>query len=962
MMDIAGRQRAPRSLDGAAAQPAYPWRGRITCDPAPGQPGSPDKTSAAADADRGVRRHGRRVRLRHRRRQRRLFRPGRVVLPPLRPALRQPRAAAGGVDAFLIGIGAARPHARALGAGALSVRRRAGRARRRREGVLGRQPRSPMPPTGPNISATSRPTARATSISSSIRCGRQPHIDAVGIDDYWPLADWRDGTDQPTAWPARPRSTIWPISRANIAGGEGYDWYYASAADRDAQIRTPITDGAYGKPWVFRSKDIRSWWLSQHYRAARRRRAAARRPPGCRSSKPIWFTELGCPAVDKGANQPNVFVDPKSSESALPYFSQRRARRSHPAPLSAGVPRRLRSGRSATTSPAPIRSRPSTAAGWSTSTTCTSTTWDARPYPAFPADTDVWGDGRQLAARPLAHRAGSPARRSPRRSPPSSTTTASPTYDAGALTGMRRRLRHRPRALRARGPAAARARLLHRRARERRPHRLRASAARSRRPPISTPDLLVERSPDQALADPDRAQETDLPASAKLTYISAAGDYPPAVEEARRLVGQSGRIAVADLPLVLEPEQAAAHGRDLAVRGLGGARARRLRAAAEPRWRSSRATPCRSPSTVARACCASPRSASTATATSRRAASIPTSTPAPRRCVGPSPRRPDRHRRPAAGAVPRPAAAARRRAALRWLRRRRPEPVAGRHRLLPLAGKLGLPAQGRRAGAGHVTGVTLDPLSAGRNVPLRPCQHVPRRARPGRARLRHRAGPARRRQHCGHRERGRRLGGAAVPVGRAGGRVHLRAVASSCAARRGTEAAMRSPLPAGARFVLLDGRHHAPSTWRPARSASPTPGAAARPTATSAIPPMSRPRTRSPARASSRSARRTCAAAARPAISPSPGCAARASAATAGTPSRCRLAEETRALRGRHPRRHHRQAHAGHHRPRRHLHRRRADRRLRRPAALDLSARLPAQHCLRPRHPRRQRRCESVRW
>ena len=29
-------------------QPAYPWRGRITCDPAPGQPASPDGTNAAA--------------------------------------------------------------------------------------------------------------------------------------------------------------------------------------------------------------------------------------------------------------------------------------------------------------------------------------------------------------------------------------------------------------------------------------------------------------------------------------------------------------------------------------------------------------------------------------------------------------------------------------------------------------------------------------------------------------------------------------------------------------------------------------------------------------------------------------------------------------------------------------------------------------------------------------------------
>ncbi len=39
-------------------------------------------------------------------------------------------------------------------------------------------------------------------------------------------------------------------------------------------------------------------------------------------SKPFWLMEIGCPAVDKGANQPNVFVDPKSSETALPYFSR----------------------------------------------------------------------------------------------------------------------------------------------------------------------------------------------------------------------------------------------------------------------------------------------------------------------------------------------------------------------------------------------------------------------------------------------------------------------------------------------------------------------------------------------------------------------------------------------------------------------------------------------------------------
>ena len=71
---------------------------------------------------------------------------------------------------------------------------------------------------------------------------------------------------------------------------------------------------------MFRAKDIWNWWSNAHYD----------RPGGTESGsptawmpqgKPIWFTELGCPAVDKGANQPNVFFDPKSSESALPYYS-----------------------------------------------------------------------------------------------------------------------------------------------------------------------------------------------------------------------------------------------------------------------------------------------------------------------------------------------------------------------------------------------------------------------------------------------------------------------------------------------------------------------------------------------------------------------------------------------------------------------------------------------------------------
>ena len=148
-----------------------------------------------------------------------------------------------------------------------------------------------------------------------------PEIDFVGIDNYMPLSDWRDGfehADAAEGWPAiYDRAYL----QANIAGGEGFDWFYASAADRSAQVRTPITDGAAGKPWVFRYKDLHAWWSNPHYD----------RPGGVEAgtptawapeSKPIWFTELGCPAIDRGTNQPNVFFDPKSSESFTPHFSR----------------------------------------------------------------------------------------------------------------------------------------------------------------------------------------------------------------------------------------------------------------------------------------------------------------------------------------------------------------------------------------------------------------------------------------------------------------------------------------------------------------------------------------------------------------------------------------------------------------------------------------------------------------
>jgi hypothetical protein len=206
-------------------------------------------------------------------------------------------------------------------------------------------------------------------------------IDAVGIDNYMPLADWRGPAGADAADWDGPYDLAYLT--ANIAGGEDYDWYYASAADRTAGTRTPITDGAYGEPWVWRAKDLVNWWVNAHHD----------RPGGVRSttptawvprSKPIWFTEVGCPAVDRGANQPNVFVDAKSSESALPWFSNGGSD-----PLGQRQFLRAVLGYWADEANNPA----SDVYDGRMLAHTTLWTWDARPYPAFPMLTQTWSDG-----------------------------------------------------------------------------------------------------------------------------------------------------------------------------------------------------------------------------------------------------------------------------------------------------------------------------------------------------------------------------------------------------------------------------------------------------------------------------------------------------------------------------------------------------------------------------------------
>lgn len=362
------------------------------------------------------------------------------------------------------------------------------------------------------------------------------NIDFIGIDNYLPLSDWRDGANLDAA--SGPRDATYLAG--NIRGGEDYDWYYASDADRAAQARTPITDGL-GKPWVWRAKDFRAWWSNSHYD----------RPGGTESavptawlphSKPIWFTELGCPAVDKGANQPNVFHDPKSSESALPWFSnggrddlvQRRFLEAQlnfwrdPAnnPVVAGVP---------LVDCANIYA-------W-----C----WDARPFPQFPALAGVWGDAGNYA---LGHWLNGRLGQVPLDGLVAALCEEAglSACDASALDGLITGYCVND-TISARDAIAPLATAFFFDGVE--SEGTIRFVPRGRASPVTVDDLVL-RGEASAGASFQRAQESDLPMISRVTYIDGDQDYRQASVESRRLTGASNRVASSSLPLVMDQAQA----------------------------------------------------------------------------------------------------------------------------------------------------------------------------------------------------------------------------------------------------------------------------------------------------------------------------------------------------------------------------------------------------------------------
>jgi hypothetical protein len=265
-----------------------------------------------------------------------------------------------------------------------------------------------------------------------------PNLDYVSFDNYMPLTDWTTGQSggldgqnwtEPKytgTWPPPAGSfnglglsgpsTIYstPYLKGNIEGGQYFDYFYNDSNNlgrgldpngTDLQISlaegdrlTQSRNQYYPNQQILANKQLRWWWNNTHQAVYDNGDGTGFSPHGAQTewvsnSKSILTLEYGFAACDKSTNQPNVFYDPKSTESFTAYWSIW-----DPANQGGYLPRRddtiqamaLQAvyeywnvdGNNETVGGVPMLQ-------WDF---CCAWNIDARPFPTFPLESTNWGD------------------------------------------------------------------------------------------------------------------------------------------------------------------------------------------------------------------------------------------------------------------------------------------------------------------------------------------------------------------------------------------------------------------------------------------------------------------------------------------------------------------------------------------------------------------------------------------
>jgi hypothetical protein len=297
-----------------------------------------------------------------------------------------------------------------------------------------------------NLVAYSADWSNWMGVQHSDSAGQWPHLDAlyahpdidlVSFDNYLPLSDWTtdDGGLDAANW-SEPAASQWPPSpssmnglglvtqpnlydktylKANIEGGEKFYWFYNDSksygrgldpggsdlqvslpgSDRLRQARSTYSPGQ--QPLA--NKQLRWWWNNPHQAIYDLGDGAGEIPRGPYSSwvpqsKSITFAEFGFPTCDRSTNQPNVFYDPRSTESATPFwsiwdpsaggaYSPRRDDLLANLALEAVTEYWTTDEKNETSAVGVVMVQTAFMSAWN---------WDARPFPAFPL-LGIWADG-----------------------------------------------------------------------------------------------------------------------------------------------------------------------------------------------------------------------------------------------------------------------------------------------------------------------------------------------------------------------------------------------------------------------------------------------------------------------------------------------------------------------------------------------------------------------------------------
>lgn len=361
--------------------------------------------------------------------------------------------------------------------------------------------------------------------------------DYVGIEYFAPLSDWRSTQPNEDADEGLFSSEYDPLYLSfNVQGAEHYNWRYRNAGDRFSQVRQDITDLVGGEDYQYRRKDLQSWWFGRHF--DRENNQVFDFPtPWLERSRRFRLTKVGCPAIDKGSNDPTSLTPPFSTggrddviqrsyiEAVIKYWKD---------PLNNPV--------------GPQGPMVETGNIYAYA-------WDARSYPDFPERTDLFPDASDFdKGYWLTGRAGSPSLAELVRQIMQPTNVE---FDVSGLYG---------------GATQVDGYLIEQVASVRETLQPLETvfffdsfesegtikfSLRIRRPRSRVTGLdLVSQENDKGGFEITRNQESDLPGVVKVQYMDPAAEYQTAAVDSRRLIGNSEHTEQIAYPVTLSTDYA----------------------------------------------------------------------------------------------------------------------------------------------------------------------------------------------------------------------------------------------------------------------------------------------------------------------------------------------------------------------------------------------------------------------